>query len=112
MGQASPTASNNTYRGEIVVIPTRGLSPAECTAYNTDCTCYAPDQLKKIYAGITDLDKCRVDLASKDAYIKDRLVTWGAGPPVAFWQTPTFVVGSIVVSVGVTAGVTAWLLRK
>jgi len=112
MGQASPTASNNTYRGEIVVIPTRGLSTSECASYSTECVCYAPDQLKKIYASITELDKCHVDLAAKDAYIKDRLVTWGAGQPVAFWQTPAFVVSGIVVTIGVTAGVTAWVLNR
>lgn len=90
----------------------RDLTPSECIAYKIGCTCYAPPQLKKIYVGLTTLEKCAVALREKDSYIKDRLVTWGAGQPVAFWQEPSWIMGGVVVSAGITAGITVWLLKR
>jgi hypothetical protein len=92
--------------------PNRGLNPEECEAYQVNCTCYAPDTLKKIYRASVDRDKCLAELYEKSQFIQERLVTWGAGQPVAFWQEPHFVVGSVVVSVGVGAALAAWALNR
>jgi hypothetical protein len=50
-----------------------------------------------------------VELAEKDILINTKLKKYDAAP--AFWQEPSFVVGGIVVSAAVGAGVTWYLLR-
>jgi hypothetical protein len=88
------------------------MSPAECSELGVACKCYGPEQEKKIFQAITDLTKCNVDLKEKNDYISNRLVSPSGGEPIAFWQEPTFVFGSIVATVGITAGVMTWVLSR
>lgn len=80
--------------------------------YAAGCKCYGHDRLKKLADGITELQTCRLDLTAKDALIKERLVEHGsATPEMAWWQTPPVLVGGVVVSVSLGAGL-AWLVLK
>jgi hypothetical protein len=71
--------------------------------------CYSDKELIKLSKAITLYKQCRVELAEKDILINTKLKKYDAAP--AFWQEPSFVVGGIVVSAAVGAGVTWYLLR-
>lgn len=75
------------------------------------CRCYAPEQLRKIADGLVELQTCRVDLAAKNQLIEERLKNGPAAAEPAWWQSPTVVVGGVVVSFAVGAGL-IYLLKK
>ena len=87
-------------------------TPAQWTA---GCRCYGPVKLRKIASGLTDLATCQAAAMEKDRLIQERLVavpTVMDAPRIAFWQEPIFIVGGTVITVGVTAALTVYLLHR
>ena len=74
--------------------------------------CFTLEERRKIGQAITDLAKCRVEVAQKDELIKENMLQFdklNQGP--AFWQTPEFVFGGIIVGVSVGGLVTFLVMR-
>lgn len=90
----------------------RGLTPSECSVFKVSCKCYGSSAQAKIFKAITDLEKCQIDLNEKSLYVQTRLVTWGAGQPVAFWQEPSWVISGMVVSASIGAALGAYLVGR
>jgi len=80
--------------------------------YAIGCACYPPEALKKLAAAVTDLEKCNIAVKAKDALINERLVhDQSATPESAWWQSPSAVIGRVVVSVGLGTAL-LYLLKK
>ena len=74
--------------------------------------CYSESELHKLSVLITDLQKCQAELVAKDRLINERLVLPEAAQAgQAWWQTPSFVVGGIVVSASAATILTWYLMH-
>jgi len=75
--------------------------------------CFTLEERRKIGQAITDLAKCKVEVAQKDQLIKDNMLQFdklNQGP--AFWQEPSFVFGGMLVGVSVGGLITFLVMSK
>jgi len=80
--------------------------------YEAGCQCYDNTQLKKIAAGVIQLQLCQIDLTAKDKLIQERLVaTESATSELPWWMEPRVMIGGMVVSATIGAGL-VYLVRK
>lgn len=94
-----------------LILSSKAFSDSSCIPFSTpDCTCYSLKDRQKIADALVDWEKCKISLEEKNRLIEEKLITFDAGP--AWWQEPSFVLGSTVVSFSLGMALGFYIVHK
>ena len=71
--------------------------------------CYSKDEIDGLAETIQDLQACRLENTLRKQFIDEKMTDFASASSPKWWQSPTVVVGGVVVgfSVGVAVGILA-----
>lgn len=76
----------------------RGYSPSECLDAQTHCVCYSPKALKRIAEVVRANTDCQLELEEYKRFQQNEMQPM---QQAAWYQEPSFIVGGVVLSLGV-----------
>jgi hypothetical protein len=69
--------------------------PCDYNESEPGCRCFTYEEVIKLGKGLTDRKKCRAEMAEKDLFIEEHMLS---GQDTEFWQEPEIIIGGVVVS--------------